>query len=123
MCGSCPSVDQLNKVCFAGEGFCQRFIQRGQTASMLAGERNRIAVGDLIRAGHQVGSHHTVGGTQVVGDEANAAGREKRAARNASSGVMPKPSSGCEETRAKPSWEIGHVAKVETPLNERRTLV
>ena len=53
-------MDQLNEVRFAGEGFCQRFIQRGQTASMLAGERNQIAVGDLIRARHQVGSHHAV---------------------------------------------------------------
>jgi hypothetical protein len=54
---------------FVRKTFCQRFIESRQAESMLPGERDEIAVGDLIRAGHQFRPHHAVGATQVVGNE------------------------------------------------------
>ena len=63
------SMQQFHQTCFAHETFGQRGIKRGQTKTMLAGERDEIAVGDLIRAGHQFRPQHAVGAAQVVGHE------------------------------------------------------
>jgi hypothetical protein len=68
---------------------------------MLAGERDEVAVGDLIRAGHQFRPHYAVGATHVVGHE---------------------PMARVGEQVAKPSWTTRQVAKAETPLNHERVL-
>jgi hypothetical protein len=67
--GASISMQQFHQTRFIHKTLCQRGIEGCQTKSMLSGERDEIAVGDLIRAGHQFCPHHAVGATQVVGDE------------------------------------------------------
>ncbi len=62
-------MQQFHQTRFIRKAFCQRFIESCQTESMLPGERNKIAVGDLICASHQFRSHGAVGAAQVVGNE------------------------------------------------------
>ena len=59
-------IHQFDQAGIANEMFHERFIQCGQTQSMLAGERHHVTVSDLIRAGHQVRSDDAVGATQIV---------------------------------------------------------
>jgi hypothetical protein len=44
------SMQQFHQTWFIRKTFCQRLIERSQTESMLPGERDKIAVGDLICA-------------------------------------------------------------------------
>jgi hypothetical protein len=60
-------MHQFNQARFVGETSRQRFVESRQTRSMLAGRRNAVAVGDLVRACHQFGSDDAVGATQIVG--------------------------------------------------------
>jgi len=63
------SMQQFHQTRFVRKTFCQRLIERCQTESMLPGQRDEIAVGDLICASHQFRPHDAVGATQVVGNE------------------------------------------------------
>ena len=62
-------MHQFDQARFVCKTFGQRLIKRCQTEAMLAGQRNKIAVGNLIRASHKFRPHHAVSATQVVGDE------------------------------------------------------
>lgn len=62
-------MQQFHQTRFIRKTFCQRSIESCQTESMLPGDRDEIAVGNLICAGHQFRPHDAVGATQVVGDE------------------------------------------------------
>jgi len=57
---------QFNQTGFPCEASCQRFIECGQTEFMLAGECDKVTIGDLIRASHQIGSDNAVGATQII---------------------------------------------------------
>src|SRR5580700_3755746 len=63
------STRQFDQTCFGFKTSCQSSIESCQTASMLPGERDEIAVRDFICATHQFSPHHTVSATQVIGDE------------------------------------------------------
>jgi hypothetical protein len=63
------SLQQFHQTHFSLKTLCQRLIESGQTESMLPGERNEIAVGDLICARHQFRPHDAISATQVVGNE------------------------------------------------------
>jgi len=63
------STQQFHQTRFIRKTLCQRLIERCQTESMLPGQRDEIAVGDLICASDQFRPHDAVGATQVVGNE------------------------------------------------------
>ena len=63
------TMQQFHQTRFIRKTFCQRLIERSQTESMLPGERDQIAVGDLICASHQFRPHDAVGATQVISYE------------------------------------------------------
>lgn len=90
---------------------------------MLASQGDQVAVGDLIRAGHEIGSHHAVGTTQIVREETMARIGEQSAKHT-------KRVVGCHavaEQRVrgntrKAELKTGQVVKSETPLNHARTV-